>query len=118
MPRLSSGRDPEHLGVVEIEHSLVGVLVEQRVEHGPGLARVSGEHVPVLDALGPLAACQGLGVEGDVTNEVEGVEIPAQLFDDHRQRQPLGSHLVNDCLLALLAVPPIQEVVQAGEAPA
>ena len=33
------GRDLQHVGVVEIEHALVGVLGEQRIEHGAGLRR-------------------------------------------------------------------------------
>ena len=110
--------DLQNVDVVEIEHSLVGVLVEQRVEHGAGLTRVSVEHVPLLDAVGSLAAGQRLGVKGDVTDEIKGVQILAQLLDDHSQREPFGRHLVDDRLLAFLAVPPIQEVVQAGETPA
>ena len=94
------------------------VLVEQRAEHGAGLTSVFREHVPLLDVLGPFAASQRLGVEGDVTDDVEGVEILAQLLDDHGKRQALGRQLIDDRLLALRGLPTAQEVVKAREAPA
>ena len=39
LPSSSEGRDHlQHVGVVEVEHALVAILVQQRVEHGAGLA--------------------------------------------------------------------------------
>ena len=43
------GRNAQHSGVIEVEHAFVGVLGEQRVEHGAGLVAVFAEHVPFLD---------------------------------------------------------------------
>ena len=70
-------RDLENVGVVEIEYALIGILVEQRVEYGAGLTSVFREHIPLLDVLGPLTAGQRFGVEGNVTDEIEGIEILA-----------------------------------------
>ena len=108
-------RDPEHVGVVEVEHTLVGVLVEQRIEHGAGLLSVLREHVAFLDVVGPLAAGQRFGVERDVADEIEGIEVPAQLLDQHGQRQALGRHFLDDRLLAVGGVPSSEEVVEACE---
>ena len=70
-------RNPEYVGVVQIEHAFVGVLVEQRGEYGTGLLPVLREHVALADVLGTLAAGQWLGVEGDMADQVEGIELPA-----------------------------------------
>ncbi len=43
------GRHLQHVGVVEIEHALVAILLQQRVEHGAGLRPILGEHVALLD---------------------------------------------------------------------
>ena len=60
VPIAAEGRDPQHVGVVEIEHALVGIFGEQRIEHGAGLRPVFREHVALLDILGPLAAGERL----------------------------------------------------------
>ena len=78
VPMRGEGRDLQHVGVVEVEHALVVVLREQRVEHGAGLRAVFREHVALLHVLGALAPGERLAVEGDVADEVEGVEVLAR----------------------------------------
>ena len=108
-------RNPEHVGVVEVEHALVGVLVEQRIEHRAGLLSVLREHIAFLDVVGPLAASQWFGVERHVADEIEGIEVLAQLLDQHGQRQTLSRHFLDYRLLALGGVPASQKVVKARE---
>ena len=59
---------------------------------------------------------QRFGVERDVADEIEGIEVPAQLLDQHGQRQALGGHFLDDRLFAVGSVPASQEVVEACEA--
>ena len=58
----------------------------------------------------------GLLVEGDVADQVEGIEVLAQLLGDRVERQALGLQLLDDRLLALRRLPALEEVVEAGEA--
>ena len=112
-------RDPENVGVVEIEHAVVGILVEQRIEHGASLTSIFREHVPLFNILGPLTAGQWFGVEGDVTDEIEGVEILTQLSG--RSQPAAGPSDSISSMIACLrsaAFQLVQEVVKAREAPA
>ena len=47
----------------------------------------------------------GLLVEGDVADEIEGVEVLAQLLGDGVERQALGFQFLDDRLLALGRLP-------------
>ena len=87
---LGEGRDAQHVGVIQVEHALVGILGEQRVEHGAGLFAVLAEHVPFPDVVGALAPRQRLGVESDMADQVEGIEVLAQFGSDDGEVQALG----------------------------
>ena len=89
---------------------------EQRVEHGAGLRAVLGEHVALADVLGPLAAGERRLVEGDVADQVERVEVLADLLGERLERQPFVFQFFDDRLLALGCLPALEEVVEAGEA--
>jgi len=65
------------------------------------LRLVFGEHVALPDVLGPLAAREGLCVEGNVADQVERIEVLAQLVGDGVEGQPFGLQLLDDGLLAL-----------------
>jgi|GEM_PF-7010371 len=97
--------DLQHVGVVEIEHALVLIFGEQRIEHGAGLAAEFGEHVAFLDVLGPLAARQWGAIEGHMADEIEGIEVFAKFLGDGIERQALGLQLLDDRLLALGTFP-------------
>ena len=89
---------------------------EQRFEHGAGLRAVLGEHVALADVLGPLAAGERRPVEGDVADEVEGIEVLADFLGQRVERQALVFQFLDDGLLALGGVPALEEIVEAGEA--
>ena len=57
--------------------ALVGVLVEQGVEHRARLVAVLGEVVALADVVGALLARERRLVEGDVADQVERVEVAA-----------------------------------------
>ena len=69
--------DAKHVGVIEIKHALVGIFGEQRVEHGAGLWTVFREHIALLDVFGALAPGERFSVEGDVADQIEGIEVLA-----------------------------------------
>ena len=58
----------------------------------------------------------GFLVEGDVADEIEGIEVLAQFLGDGIERQALGLQFLDDRLLALRRLPALQEIVEAGEA--
>ena len=82
---------------------------EQRLEHGSGLRAVLREHVALADVVGALAAGQRRLVERDVADQVERVEVRADLLGERLERQALLLQLFDDRLLALGAVPARQE---------
>ena len=116
VPSELKGGIRQHVGVVEIEHALVGIFGEQRIEHGARLPAIFREHVALPDVLGALAPGQRLPVEGDVADEVERIEVLAQFLGDRIERQALGFQFLDDRLLALRRLPALEEVVEAGEA--
>lgn len=109
------GRDLQHIGIVEIEHALVAILVQQRIEHGAGLRPVFGEHVTLLDVLGPLTAGKRLPIKGDVADQIERVEVLAEFIGDGIERQALGLQFLDNRLLALGGFPAPEEIVEAGK---
>ena len=68
------------------------------------------------DVLGPLAAGQRRPVEGNVADQVEGVEVLADLLGERVERQALGGQFLDDRLLAVGGLPALEEIVEAGEA--
>ena len=113
---LAERRDLKDLGVVEIENAFVLVFRQQRIKHGAGLRAVFGEDVALADIVGALAARQRRAVEGDVADQVEGIEVLADLLCERIERQALVLQLLDDRLLAFGCLPAPQEVVEAGEA--
>ena len=81
-----------------------------------GLVPVFVEHVALLDVGGALAPGQRPGVEGDVADEVEGVEVFVQFPGNHVEFQALRCQFLDDGLLPFGGLPAPEEVVQAGEA--
>ncbi len=116
VPSAREGRNAQHVSIVEIEYAFVGIFGQQRVEHGAGLGAVLREHVTLFDVLGALAAGERLLVEGDMADEVEGIEVLAKFFGDRIERQALGLQFLDDRLLAFRRLPAFQEIIEAGEA--
>ena len=109
------GRDAQHGGVIEVEHTLVRILGQQRVEYGPRPFPVLVEHITLFDAVGPLAPGQRFGVEGDMADEVERIEVFAQPPGDDVERQAFGLQFLDDRLRAFGGFPAFEEVVEAGK---
>ena len=63
---------------------------------------------------GPLAPGQRLGVEGDMADQIEGVEVLAQFLGNGVQRQALGLQFLDDRLLAPGPLPALEEVIEAA----
>jgi hypothetical protein len=104
--------DAEDADVFQGGDPLVGVLVQQRFQHGSGLLAETCEIVPLADVFGPLAACQRRLAIGDVADQIERVQFLAYLFGQGIQQYALPLQLVDDCFLLLGRVPTGQELVQ------
>ena len=94
-------RDLQHIGVVEIEHALVGILGKQRIEHGAGLGAIFRENVALPDAFGAFPTGKRLSVERDMADQVERIQVLAQLFRDRVEGQALGFQFFDDGPLAV-----------------
>ena len=117
VPIASNGAICRMRGSSRLSHALVlAYFCQQRIEHGAGLRAVFREHVALADVLGALAAGQRRLVEGDVADEVEGVEVLAHFLGERIERQALGFQFLDDGLLALGRLPALEEIVEAGEA--
>ena len=113
---LADRRDLQHLGIIEVQHALVAVFGQERLQHRAGLRAVFCEDVALAHVVGPLAPGQRGLVESDVADQVERIEILADLVQQMLERQSLAFQLLNDQLLALGFFPTPQKAVEAGEA--
>lgn len=77
---------------------------------------ILGEHVALLDVIGPLAAGQRLLVKSDVTNQIEGIEVLAEFVCDGVDREALGFQFLDNSLFAFGRFPALEEIVAADEA--
>ena len=108
--------DLEDFGVVQIDYSLVLILLEQGFEDLSGLRSVAGEDIAFADTVGTFAASEGTLIESDVADEVEGVELLADFGGDGIEREARGFEFFDDCLFAVFGGPAFEELVEAGEA--
>ncbi len=65
---LVEGLDFEQAGVAEVGDAFVGVFVEKCFEDGFGRVAVLGEVAFGFDLVGPIAAAEGWGIEGNVAD--------------------------------------------------
>ena len=68
------------------------------------------------DVVRALAARERRLVEGDVADEVEGIEVLADFFGQRVKRQAFVFEFLDDGLLAFGGFPALEEIVEAGEA--
>lgn len=106
----------QHVGLLDVLDAEVLVTLEQCLEDGARGAAVAAQKVAPLDALGTLAARQGLLVVGDVTDEVEVVDI----VHLHRVLELVEVDAalcegVGDGLLLLGGIPLVDEAVEIAE---
>ena len=95
------GRDTEHVGIVEVEHPLVGILLEQSGQNGTGLVAVFRENIAFLDVGGPLAPGERLAIESDVADQVEGIEALAQFLGNEVEVQTFRFEFIDQRLLSI-----------------
>ena len=105
-------KDAEILDLVDAG---VHVLVEQRLENLPRNAAVPAQEVALLDVVRAFAARQRLLVEGNMTDEVEIVDIGHPFLRLHRlEVDALQPQLLANRLFLLLGRPVKNEVVERG----
>ena len=102
-------RDFQNPGVIEAgDDAFVLILGEQGFEHGAGLRAVFGEHVALAHVVGTLTAGERRLVEGDVADEVEGVEVLADFFQQRVEQQPFFGQFFDDGFFTLGGFPAAQ----------
>ncbi len=98
--------------------AFVGVLVEQRLEDARAFVAVLGEVVALAHVVGALTAGERRLIEGDVADEVEGVEsCLTYVLGERLEEDALLVELVDDRLLAVGWPPALQEVVERWRTP-
>ena len=66
------------------------ILLRAGFEHGAGLRAVLGEDVALADVLRAFASGERRLVEGDVADEIEGVEVLADFVGQRFEQQPFA----------------------------
>ena len=100
------------LGEFDEMDAFFGVFVEQGGEDAAGGVAVLGVDVALLDVAGAFAAWDGRLIEGDVADEIEGVEILADLVLELVEQDALIEQFGDDGVFAVGGVPVLQEVVE------
>ena len=107
--------DAEDPDVLDGAEALVGVLVEQRVEHGAGLVAVLGEHVALRTFSARSRRVSGGRSKATWQIRSKGSRSLPDLRPERLEQHALLEQLVDDGLLALGRRPAPEEVVEGGE---
>ena len=83
------------------DYAVVLIFVQQGFEHGTGLRAVVGEHIAFADISHAVTASEWWLVEGDVADEVKGIQLLAYFFQQGIKEQPFFGQFCDDGLLAL-----------------
>ena len=76
--------------------AFVGILLQQGLQYGSCLIAVFSEVVSLPDVLRSLTACQGRLVEGDMADQIERVEVFANLFSKFGEEDTVFFQFSND----------------------
>jgi hypothetical protein len=106
----------QHVRVVEVQDTLVGVLGEQASRTARALSPYFVKASRFLTFSARSRRVSGLASKATWQIRSKGSRSLAQFLDDGIERQALGRQFLDDGLLALGGVPAFQEVVEAGEA--
>ena len=68
--------------IVQVQDAFVLVLGQEAFQHGACLWAILTEHIALAHIVGAFLPGQWLAVEGNVADEVEGVEVFAEFFGD------------------------------------
>ena len=116
VPIASNGGICRTRGIAEVDDALILILLQQRLKHGAGLRAVFGENIALADIFRALAARKRRLIESNVADEIEGIEVLADFFGERIKGKPFVFEFFDDGLLALGGLPPLEEIVEAGEA--
>ena len=96
------------------------LVLDTSASSASSTARACGPYLVNTSRLRTLSArsrrVSGGLVEGDVADQVEGIEVLAHFLGERIERQALGRQFLDDRLLALGRLPALEEIVEAGEA--
>src|SRR5664280_2529684 len=112
---LSEGLELQDLDLAKVFESLVGVLIQERVEHSAGLIAVFREDIPLLDVAHAFLTSQWRLIECNVADQVERAQIITCTLGQRLEQYALLEQFVQDDLLAVGLVPLLEEVVEGGE---
>lgn len=106
----------QHVRLLDVLDAEILVALEQCLENLARCTAVAAQEVAALDALGALAARQGLLVVGDVADEVEVVDVVHlhRLLELVEVDAALREH-IGDGLLLLGGVPLVDEGMEVAE---
>ena len=109
------GGDLQDAQVVKVGDAFVLVFLEQGLEHGAGLGAVFGEDVALADVVGALAPGERRLIEGDVADEVKGIEVFTDLLGQRTSRtRPSSSRSSMMACLRSVARHSSEEVVEVA----
>ena len=110
------GRNLKNPRVAKIDDALILIFLQQRFKHGAGLRAVFGENIPLADIFRALAPRERRLVESHMADEVEGIEVLADLLGQRVEGQAFVFEFFNDGLLALGRFPALEKIIEAGKA--
>ena len=94
------GRNLKHPRIAQVDDALILIFLQQRFEHRAGLRTVLRENIALADVICALAPRQRRLVEGDMADQVEGIEILADFLGQRIKGQAFVFELFDDGLLA------------------
>ena len=79
------------------------------------MVAILGEGIALTDVFGAVVSSERWLVEGDVADQIEGIEVFADFFGERIKMESFFGEFVDDGLLALGVVPSGEEVFEGGE---
>jgi hypothetical protein len=116
-PKAVKRGDLENVHLLYIPDTLIGVLVEQGINDGPGGFSIFSEVILLADIVCPLFAGEGLLPESNMTYQIKGIKLLAYFLRLSFKEDTFLLQFVDDYLLLLCLLPPAQEIVQGGKFP-
>ena len=111
---LIEGRHLENAGLFEVLDTLVGILVQQGIQHQPRLVLEAGEVIALAHLVGAFPAGERWLAIGDVADEVEGVEFFAYLFLQGLPEHAVLLQFIEDEFLFSCLGPGVEELVEGA----
>jgi len=109
-------RNFKNAGIIETGDPFVLIFLEQGFEYGPGRLAVFCEDITLSDILRTIAPGKRRLVEGHIADEIEGIEILANLLCQWIKQQTFVLQLFNNGLFAIRCIPVFEKVIETGKA--